>query len=76
MHLVLAAAITKLLQLKTAGDGLLVLRRRVIAFLALRAFQRDNFPHCLFPSSRQVSKIRSFVLLRLFSALSTSRTDP
>jgi len=45
MHLVLAAAITELLQLKTAGDGLLVLRSRVIALLALRAFQRDDFPH-------------------------------
>jgi hypothetical protein len=47
VHLVLAAAITKLLQLKTAGYGLLVLRRRVIALLALRAFQRDDFPHCV-----------------------------
>jgi hypothetical protein len=43
--MVLAAAITKLLQFKTAGDGLLVLRRRVIALLALRTFQRDDFSH-------------------------------
>ena len=50
MHLVLAAAITELLQLKTAGNGLLVLRRRVIALLALRAFQRDDFPHSSVPS--------------------------
>ena len=53
MHLVLTAAITELLQLKTAGDGLLVLRRRVIALLALRAFQRDDFPHCLLPFRSQ-----------------------
>jgi hypothetical protein len=55
VHLVLAAAITELLQLKTAGDGLLVLRRCVIALLALRAFQRDDFPHCLV-SLRQTSE--------------------
>jgi len=54
MHLVLTAAITELLQLKTAGDGLLVLRRRVIALLALRAFQRDDFPHICFPSVSSV----------------------
>jgi hypothetical protein len=45
VRLVLAAAITELPQLKTASDGLLVLRRRVIALFALRTFQRDDFPH-------------------------------
>jgi hypothetical protein len=48
MRLVLAAALAKLLQLKTAYDGLFVLRRRVVALLALGAFQRNDFPHIQF----------------------------
>jgi hypothetical protein len=47
MHLVLAAALAELLELKPTRHGLLVLRRRVVPLLALGAFQRDNFPHCL-----------------------------
>jgi hypothetical protein len=50
MHLVLAAALAKLLQLKSAGNGLLVLRRRVVPLLALGAFHRNDFPHIQFPS--------------------------
>jgi hypothetical protein len=45
VRLVLAAAVTELLELETAGGRLLVLRRRVIPLLALSALQCDNFPH-------------------------------
>jgi hypothetical protein len=45
VRLVLAAAITELLELKTAGGRLFVLRRRVISLLALSALQCHNFPH-------------------------------
>jgi hypothetical protein len=45
VRLVLPAAITELLELKTARGRLLVLRRRVIPLLALSALQRNNFPH-------------------------------
>ena len=47
MRLVLAAALAKLLQLETARNGLLVLRRRVVPLLALGAFHRNDFPHVL-----------------------------
>jgi hypothetical protein len=47
MHLVLAASLAELLQLKTARNGLLVLRRRVVPLLALGAFHRNDFPHVL-----------------------------
>ena len=49
MHMVLAAAVTELLELETAGGRLLVLRRGVIAFLALSALQCDDFPHFFTP---------------------------
>jgi hypothetical protein len=45
VRLVLAAAVTKLLELQTAGGRLFILRRRVIPFLALSALQCHNFPH-------------------------------
>jgi hypothetical protein len=45
MRLVLAAAITELLELQTASGRLFVLGRGVILLLALRALQCDNFPH-------------------------------
>jgi hypothetical protein len=45
VRLVLAAAVTELLELQTAGGRLLVLRRRVVPLLALSALQCDNFPH-------------------------------
>jgi hypothetical protein len=45
VRLVLAAAVTELLELETAGGRLLVLRSGVIAFLALSALQCDDFPH-------------------------------
>jgi hypothetical protein len=49
MHMVLAAAVTELLELETAGGRLLVLRRGVITFLALSALQCDDFPHVFTP---------------------------
>jgi hypothetical protein len=45
VRLVLAAAITELLELQTASGRLLVLRRRVVALLALGALQCNDFPH-------------------------------
>jgi hypothetical protein len=45
VRLVLAAAVTELLELQTARGRLFVLRRRVIPFLALGALQCHNFPH-------------------------------
>jgi hypothetical protein len=42
-----AARIAKLLRLNTLGMLLLVLRSRVVAVLAIRALQRDDFPHDL-----------------------------
>jgi hypothetical protein len=47
VRLVLAAAVTELLELEAAGGRLLVLRRRVIPLFALSALQRNNFPHFL-----------------------------
>jgi hypothetical protein len=41
----LAAAVTELLELETAGGRLLVLGRRVVPLLALSALQCHNFPH-------------------------------
>jgi hypothetical protein len=45
---VLAAAVTELLELETAGGRLLVLGRRVVPLLALGALQCDDFPHLNF----------------------------
>ena len=45
----LAAAVTELLELETAGGRLLVLGRRVIPLLALSALQCHNFPHPAYP---------------------------
>jgi hypothetical protein len=45
VRLVLAAAVTELLELKTASGRLLVLRRRVVPLLALSALQRNNLAH-------------------------------
>ena len=42
---VLAARVAELRHLKTAGGGLLILRRRVVAILAGRALQGDDFAH-------------------------------
>ena len=61
VRLVLAAAVTELLELQTAGGRLLVLRRRVVPLLALSALQCNNFPHRksfqLSAISRQLSAI-------------------
>jgi hypothetical protein len=53
MRLVLAAAVTELLELQAARGRLFVLRRRVIPLLALSALQRNNFPHCKILSVNQ-----------------------
>jgi hypothetical protein len=45
--MVLAAAITELGELETAGGRLLVLGGGVIALFALSALQCDDFPHLL-----------------------------
>jgi hypothetical protein len=45
VRLVLAAAVTELLELETTGGRLLVLGGGVIPLLALSALQCDNFPH-------------------------------
>jgi hypothetical protein len=45
VRLVLAAAVTKLLELETARGRLFVLRRRVVALFALGALQCNDFPH-------------------------------
>jgi hypothetical protein len=50
VRLVLAAAVTELLELQTASGRLLVLRRRVVPLLALSALQRHNFTHFKFLS--------------------------
>jgi hypothetical protein len=42
---VATAALAELRELKTAGGRLFVLRRRVVALLALGALQCHNFPH-------------------------------
>jgi len=47
VRLVLAAAVTELLELQTPRGRLLVLRRRVIPLLAHLALQCNNFPHVL-----------------------------
>jgi hypothetical protein len=48
VDLVLAAAVTELLELETASGRLLVLGRRVVPLLALGALQCDDFPHLKF----------------------------
>jgi hypothetical protein len=45
VRLMLAAAVTELLELKPTRSRLLVLRRRVIPLLALGALQRNNLAH-------------------------------
>jgi hypothetical protein len=75
VHLVLAAAVTELLELETAGGRLFVLGRRVVPLLALSALQCDNFPHFKTPQcsvfSGQCSVFRAgFSFEALFSAFS------
>jgi hypothetical protein len=41
----LAATVTELLELQTAGGRFLVLGRRVVPLLTLSALQCNNFPH-------------------------------
>ena len=55
----LAAAVTELLELETAGGRLLVLGRGVVPLLALSALQCHNFPHLLI--------LTDFELRRLFA---------
>jgi hypothetical protein len=71
---VLAAAVTELLELETTGGRLLVLRRRVVPLLAIRALQCHDFahlfilPHTVQPALPRISGFRwllvlSFVML-------------
>jgi hypothetical protein len=50
VYLMLAAALAKFLHLETTCGSLLVLRRRVVALLALGALHGNDFPHFRFPS--------------------------
>ena len=59
MRRVLPAALAKLRELQTASGRLLVLRRRVIALLALGTLQRDDFPHCVSLNPLRSSKPRA-----------------
>jgi hypothetical protein len=56
VRLVLAAAVTELLELQAASGRLFVLRRRVIPFLTLGALQCNNFPHLRILPSEKVKK--------------------
>jgi hypothetical protein len=61
VHLVLAATVAELLELKTACGRLLVLRRRVVPLLALSALQCNNFPHSqILPVVRDQIDLASF----------------
>jgi hypothetical protein len=62
VRLVLAAAVTELLELQTAGGRLLVLGGRVVPLLALSALQCDDFPHLFILTDPE--------LRRLFAGLS------
>ena len=62
MRLVFAAAVTKLLELETASGRLLVLRRRVVPFLALSALQCHNFSHL-----KSFQRFGQGAVVRLFS---------
>ena len=53
VRLVLAAAVTELLELETARGRLLVLRSRVIPLLALGALQVNNFSNFNSPSANR-----------------------
>ena len=66
MRLVLAAAVTELLELQTPRGRLLVLRRRVIPLLALRTLQRHNFPHFNILRKTVVSPQESVLWNRVF----------
>jgi hypothetical protein len=64
VRLVLAAAVTELLKLETAGGRLLVLGGRVVPLLALSALQCHNFPH--------LSILTDSGLRRLFAKIQVS----
>ena len=53
----LAAAVTELLELETAGGRLLVLRRRVVPLLAHSALQCHNFPHLLILTDSELRRL-------------------
>jgi hypothetical protein len=67
VRLVLAAAITELLELQATSGRLFVLGGRVIPLFALGALQCNNFPHFLFLS---VLSSQFSVLSRLSAAFS------
>jgi hypothetical protein len=76
VRLVLAAAVTELLELQATRGRLLVLRRRVIPLLALSALQRHNFPHFKILSEirSQRSEISIFFPARLLESTNASCT--
>ncbi len=52
MRRVLPATVAELAQLDPLGCRLAILRLRVIAFFAITALQRNDFPgHCLLPNA-------------------------
>jgi hypothetical protein len=57
VRLMLAAAVTELLELETAGGRLLVLGRRVVPLLAFSALQCDNFPHLLILTDSELRRL-------------------
>ena len=60
VRLVLAAVPAELLHFQTLGGRLLVLGRRVVPVLALRALERDDVSrHCLTPSLRTTAQHKS-----------------
>ena len=65
----LAATVTELLELETAGGRLLVLCRRVVPLLALSALQCHNFPHFKLSSSQFVVLSSKFFSCRSFGVL-------
>ena len=71
VRLVLAAALAKLLHLETTRSGLLVLRRRVVALLALGALHGNNFPHFRFASvsSEKVNERINYSPFHSFTSL-------
>jgi hypothetical protein len=59
VRLVLAAAVTELLELETAGGRLLVLGGGVVPLLALSALQCHNLTHFKFLSAVSVRVVRN-----------------
>jgi hypothetical protein len=67
VYLVLAAAVTELLELQAPRGRLLVLRSRVVPLLALAALQCNDFPHpqILSAISHQLSVVSFKAFVRM-----------